>query len=72
MAQPLIELRRDDRVERIEIEAVDSYRLEAENMCAAIRGEAPLLLGRADAVGQARTIEALYDAAENGRTVTLG
>jgi predicted dehydrogenase len=70
--KPLIELRRDDRVERIEIEAVDSYRLEAENMCAAIRGEAPLLLGRADAVGQARTIEALYDAAENGRTVTLG
>lgn len=70
--KPLIELRRDDRVERIEIEAVDSYRLEAENMGAAIRGEAPLLLGRADAVGQARTIEALYDAAENGRTVTLG
>jgi hypothetical protein len=30
----------------------------------AIRGEAPPLLGRDDAVGQARTIEALYDQAE--------
>jgi predicted dehydrogenase len=69
---PLIELRRDGRVERIEIAAVDSYRLEAENMSAAIRGEAPLLLGRADALGQARTIEALYDAAERGLGVHPG
>jgi D-xylose 1-dehydrogenase (NADP+, D-xylono-1,5-lactone-forming) len=69
---PLIELRRNGGVERIEIEPVDSYRLEAENMSAAIRGEEPLLLGRADALGQARTIEALYEAAENGRTVTVG
>jgi predicted dehydrogenase len=61
---PLIELRRDDGVERIEIPAADSYRLEAENMSAAIRGEAPPLLGRDDALGQARTIEALYRAAE--------
>ena len=29
---PVIELRRDDGVERIEVEVVDSYRLEAENM----------------------------------------
>jgi hypothetical protein len=29
-------------------------------------------LGRADALGQARTIEALYEAADTGRTVTLG
>jgi predicted dehydrogenase len=68
----VIELRRDDGVERISVEPVDSYRLEAENMVAAIRGEAPLLLGRADAVGQARAIEALHEAAEHGRTVTLG
>jgi predicted dehydrogenase len=61
---PLIELRRDDGVERIEIPVADSYRLEAENMSAAIRGEAPPLLGRDDAVGQARAIEALYGAAE--------
>jgi len=64
-------LRENGDNERIEIEPANSYRLEAENMSAAIRGEAPLLLGRADAVGQARTIEALYVAAETGRAVTL-
>ncbi len=68
---PLIELRRDDRVQRIEIEPVDSYGLEAENMSTAVRGEAPLLLGRDDAIGQARTIEALYEAADTGRVVAL-
>jgi xylose dehydrogenase (NAD/NADP) len=68
---PVIELRRDGEVQRIELEPIDSYRLEAENMSAAIRGERPLLLGRADALGQARTIEALYEAADTGRAVTL-
>jgi D-xylose 1-dehydrogenase (NADP+, D-xylono-1,5-lactone-forming) len=58
--EPVIELRRDGTVERIELEAADSYRLEAENLSAAIRGQAQPLLGRADAVGQARVIEALY------------
>jgi len=61
----------DGSVERIEIEPANSYRLEAENMSAAIRGEAPLLLDRADAVSQARTIEALYQAAGEGRVVSL-
>jgi xylose dehydrogenase (NAD/NADP) len=68
---PLIELRRADGVERIETPVVDSYRLEAENMSAAIRGEAQPLLGREDAVGQARTIEALYEAAGRGQAETL-
>jgi xylose dehydrogenase (NAD/NADP) len=57
---PVIELRRDGVVERIEVPGADSYRLEAENFSAAIRGEARPRLGRADAVGQARVIEALY------------
>jgi predicted dehydrogenase len=70
--QPVIELWREAGVERIELEPVDSYRLEAENLSAAIRGRAAPLLGRADAVGQARAIEALYEAADTGRTVTLG
>jgi D-xylose 1-dehydrogenase (NADP+, D-xylono-1,5-lactone-forming) len=61
---PLIELRRAGGLERIETPVVDSYRLEAENMSAAILGEAQPLLGRDDAVGQARAIEALYAAAE--------
>jgi xylose dehydrogenase (NAD/NADP) len=52
--------------------AVSSYRLELENVSAAIRGEAPLLLGRADALGQARAIEALYRSAELGAPVELG
>jgi predicted dehydrogenase len=69
--RPVIELRREGAIERIEIEAVDSYRLEAENLAAAIRGQQEPLLGRADAVGQARTIEALYEAADTGRVVGL-
>ena len=61
---PLIELRRGDEVQAIELEPADSYQLQAENLSAAIRGEAKPLLGRDDAVGQARTISALYAAAE--------
>jgi len=68
---PVIELRREDGVERIEIEREDSYRLELENLSDAIRGEGELLLGRADAVGQARTLEALHESATNGQPVTI-
>lgn len=69
--RPLIEVRRDGRTERVEVEAADAYGLEAENMSAAIRGEASPLLGRDDAMGQARVIEALHQSAESGRMVTL-
>jgi D-xylose 1-dehydrogenase (NADP+, D-xylono-1,5-lactone-forming) len=62
----VIELRRDDGLERIELEPADSYRLELENLSDAIRGIAQPLLGRDDAVGQARAIEALYRSAETG------
>jgi D-xylose 1-dehydrogenase (NADP+, D-xylono-1,5-lactone-forming) len=68
---PVIELRRDGKIERIELEPVDSYRLELENLSDAIRGEGELLLGREDAVGQARTLEALYESATNGKPVSL-
>src|SRR5581483_5813889 len=57
---PLIERRHGAAVERIEVEPADSYRLELENLSDAIRGEAEPLLGRDDALGQARTIEALF------------
>jgi xylose dehydrogenase (NAD/NADP) len=60
---PLIELRRDGETERIEIEPADSYQLELENLSDAIRGEATPVLGRDDALGQARTIEQLYRSA---------
>ncbi len=68
---PGIELRRDQEIERIAVETIDPYRLEAENMSEAIRGRAPLLLGREDALGQAHALEALYEAAESGTAVTL-
>jgi len=57
---PVIELRRGGAVERIELEPEDSYRLELENVSDAIRGEGELLLGREDAMGQGRTLEALH------------
>ncbi len=66
---PVIELRRDGAVRQIEVPRTDPYRLEAENMSAAIRGEQEPLLDRADALGQAATIEALYQAAAIGGTL---
>ena len=50
-------------VEWIDLEPVDSYQLELENVSDAIRGEAELLLGREDAVAQARALEALHNSA---------
>ncbi len=68
---PVIELRRGGRTERIELEPLDSYRLELENLSDAIRGDAEALLGRQDALGQARAIEALFRSADSGRPVAL-
>ncbi|MGH3006837.1 MAG: Gfo/Idh/MocA family protein [Gaiellaceae bacterium] len=68
---PVLELRRQDGDEQIALGAIDSYRLELENMSDAIRGSAVPLLGREDALGQARAIEALYRSAEEGGPVTL-
>ncbi|HWQ24397.1 MAG TPA: Gfo/Idh/MocA family oxidoreductase [Gaiellaceae bacterium] len=67
--EPVLELRRDGGIERIELDPADPYRLELENLAAAIHGEAPLLLGREDAVAQARTLEALHRSAEEGTPV---
>ena len=52
--------------ERFEIEPADRYRLQSDNFSRAIRGLEPPLLGRADALGQARAIDALYRSAEAG------
>jgi xylose dehydrogenase (NAD/NADP) len=59
----------NDRV--IALQPDDPYRLEVENLSAAIRGEAQPLLGRDDAIGQARVIEALYQSAESGVPVEV-
>jgi len=69
--EPVIELRRDDKVERIELDPVDSYRLELENLSDAVRGEAALLLGREDALAQARVLEALHHSAETAAPVLV-
>jgi predicted dehydrogenase len=66
-----IELRRGDDLELVEAEQVNHFKLELENLGDAIRGRGDPLLGREDAVGQARTIEALYRAAEEGVPVDL-
>ena len=69
--QPVIEVRRDDGVERIELQREDSYRLELENLSDAIRGEGELLLGREDAIGQARVLGALHESATTAKPVSL-
>jgi predicted dehydrogenase len=66
IGEPAIELLRDGEVEPVEVPAADSYRLEFEDVSAAIRGAGEPLLGRDDAVGQARAIEALYASAGRG------
>ena len=68
---PGIELRREDGVERIDVPYEDSYQLELENLSDAIRGESELLLGREDAVGQARALEALFTSATANAPVSL-
>src|SRR6476659_1128196 len=67
----VIELRRGSETEGIELEPLDSYRLELENMSDAIRGETELLLGREDALAQARALEALHQSATTGAPVSL-
>jgi len=69
--KPLIELRRDGGTERIEVEPADSYRLELENLSDAVRGTAQPLLGREDAVSQARALDALYRSAASGTVASL-
>jgi hypothetical protein len=53
-------------VEHVEVAEVDAYRLQSDNFSRAIRGVEAPLLGRADAVGQARAIDSLYRSAEVG------
>ena len=57
--------------ERVEVEAANPYALELDDFAAAVRGGGAPRLGREDALGQARTIEALYAAADSGATVAV-
>ena len=58
--------------EQVDVPVADSYTLELSNFAAAIAGEAEPLLGREDALAQARVIEALYTSAESGESVSPG
>jgi predicted dehydrogenase len=66
-----VEIHRDGDVEYIDVPALNAYELQLDNFADAIAGTAPALLGRDDALGQARTIDALYRAAETGVSITL-
>jgi D-xylose 1-dehydrogenase (NADP+, D-xylono-1,5-lactone-forming) len=50
---------------------IDPYQLELEDFAGAVRRVTAPRLGRADALGQARAIEALYRSAETGLPVAL-
>jgi D-xylose 1-dehydrogenase (NADP+, D-xylono-1,5-lactone-forming) len=63
---PGILVQRGDEVEHVVVAAVDAYRLQSDNFSRAIRGLEEPLLGRADALGQARTIDSLYRSAVAG------
>jgi xylose dehydrogenase (NAD/NADP) len=55
----------------VTFDGADPYQLELEDLSAAIREHRPPLLGRSDALGQARTIDALYRSAASGIPVRL-
>jgi predicted dehydrogenase len=65
--EPAIEIERaGEPLQRIAVDQVNHYGLELIDFAAAVAGERPPLLDRADAVAQARVVEALYEAAEVG------
>ncbi len=66
-----LSLVRGEEAERLEVSQANPYGLELKDFAAAIRGERQPLLGRDDALGQARTIAALYDSAGTGTAVRL-
>jgi D-xylose 1-dehydrogenase (NADP+, D-xylono-1,5-lactone-forming) len=70
--EAIIEVRRGSSVERIETGPANSYALELADFEAAVRGERPSLLTRADAVAQVRTIAALYSSTERNTPCPIG
>ncbi len=60
-----------DEPERIIPESVDPYARELDEVGAAIENGTTPRLGREESLGQARTIDALYRSAAEGRAITL-
>jgi xylose dehydrogenase (NAD/NADP) len=71
-APDLVRVTADGGQERMTVTAVDPYAREVEDFCRAVVDGGTPRLGRADAVAQARVIEALYASAEAGRAVDVG
>jgi D-xylose 1-dehydrogenase (NADP+, D-xylono-1,5-lactone-forming) len=69
--KPVVEVRRSDGVELIDVDQADPYERELVNVGAAIEGTAPLEVTPADSIGQARVLEALYAGAEDGAAVAV-
>ena len=57
--------------DEVDVPETNPYERELSNLAAAIAGEGEPLLGRDDAVAQARVIEALYRSAETGEAVRI-
>jgi len=55
----------------VDVPRVNPYQLELDDFAAAIGGAGPPRLGRADMLGQARALRALYESAATGRLVRL-
>ena len=67
--EPVIELERAGTpTQRIAVPHANHYALQLRDFAAAVAGGRAPLVGRTDAVGQARAIEALYAAAEGAET----
>jgi len=72
-AAPQLTLTRPgEAAQEITVAAANPYALELSDVSAAIRGAGGPRLGREDALGQARTIAALYEAAGSGSSVGIG
>ena len=70
--EPRIVIERGYEREVVEIPPADSFALELADMAGAVRDGREPLLGRADAVGQARVIQALYRSAREGYAAPVG
>jgi predicted dehydrogenase len=60
-----------DKTDRLELGTIDAYRLEIEAFSAAVRGQTGGILGRADAVSNARVLESLTRSALHREPVSL-
>jgi xylose dehydrogenase (NAD/NADP) len=69
--QGVLELRRGEAVERVDVPPTHRYALEVENFSRAVLGDEPPLLDAAESIAQARALDALLRSAESERPVPL-